>query len=76
MRKIQNADLVGKTIKSIDNSSVNVLKLLFTDGTYVELWAEDAVATSAGSIPGIFIEDNQETPPVERGEGTTYGLVI
>ena len=57
MRKITDADLVGKTIKSIDNQAVNVLRLSFTDGTGLELWAEDAVYTSAGNIPGIFAED-------------------
>jgi len=58
MRKIQDADVVGKTIKSIDNGSVNVLRLTFTDGTSLELWAEDAVYTPMGNIPGIFVEDS------------------
>jgi hypothetical protein len=57
MRKIVDADLVGKTVKSIDNNAVNVLKLSFTDGTQLELWAEDAVYTSAGNIAGIFADD-------------------
>ncbi len=57
MRKIQDADMVGKTIESIENSSVNVLRLKFTDGTSVELWAEDAIHTKFGNIPGIFVED-------------------
>lgn len=58
MRKIQDSDLVGKTIKSIENDSVNVLRLTFTDGTSVELWAEDAVYTPMGNIPGIFVDDS------------------
>lgn len=57
MRKIQAADIVGKTIKSIDNGSCNVLRLKFTDGTSLELWAENAVNTPFGSIPGIFVEE-------------------
>lgn len=59
MRKIVDADLVGKTVKSIDNNAVNVLKLSFTDGTHLELWAEDAVYTPAGNIAGIFAEDSE-----------------
>lgn len=58
MRKIQDSDVVGKTIKSIENDSVNVLRLTFTDGTSVELWAEDAVYTPMGNIPGIFVDDS------------------
>lgn len=58
MRKIQDSDLIGKTIKTIDNQSVNVLKLEFTDGTKLELWAEQAVNTQFGSIPGIFAEES------------------
>ena len=57
MRQLEDKDMVGKTIKSIDNKSVNVVKIEFTDGTKLELWAEAAVYTSGGSIPGIFAED-------------------
>lgn len=57
MREVKETDLVGKTIKSIDNKSVNVLKLEFTDGTKLELWAEQAISTQFGDIPGIFAED-------------------
>jgi hypothetical protein len=58
LRDIKDTDFVGKTVKSIDNKSVNVLKLTFADGTELELWAEMAVHISAGSIPGIFVDDN------------------
>lgn len=58
MRKIQDSDVVGKTIKTVENDSVNVLRLTFTDGTSVELWAEDAVYTPMGNIPGIFVDDS------------------
>jgi len=57
MRKLEDKDLVGKTIKAIDNSSVNVVRLTFTDDTSLELWAEDAVHTQFGNIPGIFVEE-------------------
>ena len=56
MRKIIATDLVGKTIESIDNTSVNVLSLTFSDGTTLDLWAQDAVWTRSGYIPGIFVE--------------------
>lgn len=58
MRKIQDSDLVGKTIQSIQNDSVNVVRLTFTDGSTVELWAEQAIRTLFGDIPGIFVEDS------------------
>lgn len=58
MRKLEPTDVVGKTIKSMENDSVNVLRLTFTDGTSVELWAEDAVYTPMGNIPGIFVDDS------------------
>ena len=57
-RNIKDSDLVGKTVQSIDNKSVNVLKLTFTDGTELELWAEDVVHTDFGDIPGFLVEDN------------------
>ena len=54
MRKIEEKDLVGKTIKSIDTTSINVLKLTFADGTKLELWAEDEIHTQYGNIPCIL----------------------
>lgn len=57
MRKIKESDLLGKTIQSIENTAVNVLRLHFTDGTSLELCAEQSVVTPAGSIPGIFVEE-------------------
>lgn len=56
-RKLERKDLIGKTVRSFNNDSVNVLKLEFTDGSKLELWAEDAVSTVAGFIPGIFVDD-------------------
>ncbi len=56
-RKPEASDFVGKTIKSIDAKAVNSLKFTFVDDTVVELYAEDAIYTPAGSIPGIFVDD-------------------
>lgn len=56
LRKIHESDLIGKTIKSVDASVVNVVKLTFTDNSVLEVWAEDVVSTSFGNIPGILIE--------------------
>lgn len=58
LRKATTADLIGKTIKNIDATSANVLKLIFSDDSTLELWAEDAVSTQYGNIPGIFVEDH------------------
>jgi hypothetical protein len=58
MREIQPSDLIGKTIKSIDHTCVNVLSLTFSDDSVLELWAEDAINTQFGSIPGIFVGDS------------------
>lgn len=56
LRNIHESDLIGKTIKSVDASVVNVVKLTFTDNSVLEVWAEDVVSTSFGNIPGILIE--------------------
>lgn len=60
LRKLENKDIVGKTVSAIDNKSVNVLKLSFTDGTSIELWTETAVNTSAGVIYGIYVDDGKK----------------
>lgn len=57
MRKVEEKDLVGKTIESYENSSVNVLTLKFTDGTKLELWTETAISSPFGDIAGIFVEE-------------------
>lgn len=33
--------LIGKTIASINTKSVNCWKIKFTDGGYIEVWAEN-----------------------------------
>jgi hypothetical protein len=58
MRKIIESDIVGKTVKSIKNTCVNVLELTFSDNSKLELVAEDAVYTAVGNIPGIFVDDS------------------
>lgn len=64
MREVRDTDLIGKTIMSIDAGAVNVLKLTFTDGTTLDLWAEQAIHTSDGDIPGIFTDAPVAAQPV------------
>jgi hypothetical protein len=59
MRKIRDTDLVGKTVKSMDVSDINVVRLTFADDTVLDVWAENVIHTYAGSIPGIFVDDVQ-----------------
>lgn len=60
MRHLQETDLVGKTVVKLDTTAVNCVTIFFADGTSAKLWAEDAVMTPYGNIPGIFIEDTEE----------------
>lgn len=57
MRPIQPKDLLGKTVTAVYVSAANVVHLTFSDNTTLEVWAEDAVQTQYGNIPGIFVED-------------------
>jgi hypothetical protein len=57
LRFIREADLKGKTIKQVDTGAINVMRLTFTDDTTLEVWAEEALTTEMGSIPGIFVEE-------------------
>lgn len=54
--------LEGKTIKSVDSQAINAWTITFTDGTVVELGAEQAIATAAGNIAGLQITDR--TPEI------------
>jgi len=45
----------GKTIKSINKKAVNSWTIVFTDGSKYRLFAEDAVYTPHGNIPGLFV---------------------
>jgi hypothetical protein len=39
-RAVESVDFVGKTVASLDAGCCNVVKFTFTDGTYLEIWAE------------------------------------
>jgi hypothetical protein len=51
-----NESFYNKTIVSVDCSSANTWKFDFSDGTSVSIWAEDAILTPCGYIPGIFLD--------------------
>lgn len=55
-REPRASDFVGKTIESFHKDSVNCMSFIFTDGTRVEVWAEDEVFTPCGNVPGFFVE--------------------
>jgi hypothetical protein len=57
MRDIKDSDLVGKTIKSIDTSACNVLKLTFSDNSSLEIWT-DTHWVGSGNLPYFYVEDN------------------
>jgi hypothetical protein len=52
-----NQRFQGKTIDRIECEVCNTWTIHFTDGTKEQLWAESAVSTTLGSIPGIFLAD-------------------
>ena len=53
LRKIKKNDLEGRTIHSINHNSSNALTLIFTDGTYCQLFAEQI---SSVGLAGLFVE--------------------
>ena len=55
LREIVDSDLVGKTIKSIDTSTANVLVIKFNNDTKIELWTEQVIP----GVYGFVIEDGQ-----------------
>jgi hypothetical protein len=59
MREIKETDLVGKTVMAVGIGNLNVLKLIFTDGTSLELLAENAFLPNYGSVPGIFVKERE-----------------
>lgn len=69
MRALVASDLEGKTITSVDTTAVNVIKIMFTDGTSLDIWAEDAVYTPFGNIPGFSVEDQNYG---KQARSTTY----
>ena len=53
-RKIEASDIVGKTVSAINNKACNMVRLTFTDGTFLELWTE----VGPLGIPVIEIDPN------------------
>jgi hypothetical protein len=43
--KINQSDLIGKTIKSVNIRAINVAEIIFDDDSKIEIWAEDALFT-------------------------------
>lgn len=58
MRRIKDSDIVGKTIQSVENTCVNTMTLVFTDGSKLELEAEQTVRVGDSYIPGIFVSES------------------
>lgn len=56
LRRIKESDVVGKTIKSVENTCVNTMTFFFEDGTKLEFEAEQTVRVGDSYIPGIFVE--------------------
>ena len=62
-RELKPDDLVGKTITNVSELATNYVKLHFADGNELDLWAEDAIYTQYGNIPGILVDD----PALDEG---------
>lgn len=58
MRRIKDSDIVGKTVKSIENTCVNTMTFFFEDGSKLELEAEQTVRIGDSYIPGIFVSES------------------
>ena len=56
-RKRINDTFVGKTISAIEAECINTWNFKFTDGTSQKMWAETAINTPYGGIPGILFPD-------------------
>ncbi len=51
----KNTDmLVGKMIKSIEKDTINMWIIHFTDGSFIELWAEN---DGPLGIPQLYVEE-------------------
>lgn len=59
LRSAEPKDFVGKTVSRIENVAFNTLKLHFSDGTSVELWAETNALCGGLNLPGIFVFDEK-----------------
>ncbi len=62
LSKDEVRDLLGATIKKIDDKSCNVLKITFTNGALLEIIA-DIDQTPLGRAATLFV---QSMPPVVR----------
>lgn len=54
---MQFQQFVGKTVKSVDESCVNCVKIEFTDGTKASVFAE--CGSSGFSIPFFVVERDE-----------------
>jgi hypothetical protein len=57
MRALEVKDLIGKTIREANTDAVNVVRLVFTDGTSLEIETDVAVSTPHGNIHGFFVSE-------------------
>jgi hypothetical protein len=55
-RSVIESDMVGKTVKYINHSAVNVLYIQFTDDSFIELWAD----SDRYGVPVIELDPNAE----------------
>jgi hypothetical protein len=58
-RKITKEDVVGKTIKDVEHSKVNILTFTFTDDSTVTI---EIGYSSLYGLSGIYIWDNEDDP--------------
>jgi hypothetical protein len=58
MRSIDDADFVGKTVKSVTYECCNMWRFDFTDGTSLEVWAE----CTYDGIPYLLVDDVMNLP--------------
>ena len=55
MRKAAPEDFIGKTIKHANCECDNVVHLIFTDDTTLDVWAEDIFVGGLDSLPLIQV---------------------
>lgn len=53
MKQIEKEDLIGKTIRNIDASSMNAWHIYFTDDTAVTIFGEEGVL----GIPALSVDE-------------------
>lgn len=52
------SSFIGKTVKDVDATAINVVRILFTDGTVKEIWAEDRIECGIEVITANDSEDD------------------